>query len=106
MSDLKVLAARAQEIRQKYDKLNARDGRGKWGGKEYAMGFVGDVGELLEAVMAKENLRRGENIDARLAHELAGCLWSVLTLAEYYGVDLGKEFLSTMDALEQRIANA
>ena len=106
MSGLKTLAARAQEIRQKYDELNARDGRSKWGGKEYAMGFVGDVGELLEAVMAKEGLRRGENIDTRLAHELADCLWSVLTLAEYYGVDLEKEFFGTMDTLEQRIANA
>ncbi|HEY4160832.1 MAG TPA: DUF3850 domain-containing protein [Candidatus Saccharimonadales bacterium] len=100
------LQKRAQEIRQKYNELNAKDGHGTWGGKEYAMGFVGDVGELLEIIMAKENLRRGENVDARLAHELADCLWSVLVIANHYGVDLEKEFLSTMDSLEQRVAAA
>lgn len=103
---LETLALRAQEIRQKYNELNARDGHGKWGGKEYAMGFVTDVGELLEIIMAKEGLRRGENVDARLAHELADCLWSVLVIAGHYGVDLEKEFLRTMDSLEQRITAA
>ena len=106
MSDLQTLTKRAQEIRQKYNELNARDGHGKWGGKEYAMGFVTDVGELLEIIMAKENLRRGDNVDERLAHELSDCLWSVLVLAGHYNIDLEKEFLKTMDALEQRIANA
>jgi NTP pyrophosphatase (non-canonical NTP hydrolase) len=106
MSDLKGLAARAQEIRERYNELNLKDGRSKWGGKEYAMGFVADVGELLEIIMAKENLRRGENVDTRLPHELADCLWSVLVLADHYGIDLEKEFLKTMDALEQRIVAA
>jgi NTP pyrophosphatase (non-canonical NTP hydrolase) len=106
MSDLKTLSARAQEIRQKYNELNAKDGHGKWGGKESAMGFVSDVGELLEIIMAKEGLRRGENVDVRLAHELADCLWSVLVIANHYHVDLEEEFLKTMNALEQRIAEA
>jgi NTP pyrophosphatase (non-canonical NTP hydrolase) len=70
------------------------------------MGFAGDVGDLLKIVMAKENLRRMENVDAKLAHELSDCLWSVLVLASHYGIDIEKEFLQTMDSLEQRIANS
>ena len=106
MSDLKTLSARAQEIRRRYDGLNAKDGHGKWGGKEYAMGFAGDVGDLLKIVMAKEKLRRMDDADAKLAHELADCLWSLLVIADHYGIDLEKEFLRTMDALEQRIVGA
>jgi NTP pyrophosphatase (non-canonical NTP hydrolase) len=106
MSDIAELRKRALEVRRRYNELNAKDGHGEWGGKEYAMGFVGDVGELMEFVMAKENLRRGEDVDKKLAHELSDCLWSVLTIADYYNVDLEREFLQTMDALEQRIANA
>jgi NTP pyrophosphatase (non-canonical NTP hydrolase) len=106
MSDLKDLSTRAQAIRQKYNELNAASGRDAWGGKEYAMGLVGDVGDLLKIVMAKENLRDMDDIDTKLAHELSDCLWSVFVLAAHYGVDLEKEFLRTMDQLEQRIAKA
>ena len=41
--------------------------------------------------------------DAKLAHELADCLWSVLVLARAYGVDLEQAFVVTMDELEQRV---
>jgi NTP pyrophosphatase (non-canonical NTP hydrolase) len=106
MSDLVSLQKRVTETRRRYNELNARDGHSTWGGKEYAMGFVGDVGELLEAIMVKEKLRRGESADRKVAHELSDCMWSVLVLADYYGVDIEKEFLKTMDQLEQRIIHA
>jgi len=38
-----------------------------------------------------------------LAHELADCLWSVMTLARLYDVDLEASFLATMDELERGI---
>jgi len=106
MSDIADLLQRAQDVRQKYNELNAKDGHEAWGGKEYAMGFVGDVGDLLKIVMAKEHLRRMDDVDTKLAHELSDCLWSVLVLADNYGVDIEKEFLKTMDELDQRIAVA
>jgi uncharacterized protein YabN with tetrapyrrole methylase and pyrophosphatase domain len=103
---MKDLQARALEIRRKYDKLSAKDGHDKWNGKEFMMGFVGDVGDLTKIIMAKENLRTMENIDTKLAHELSDCLWSVLVLADHYKVDLEQEFAKTMDELEQRIDGA
>jgi len=104
MSDLANLQKRAQEIRQKYDELNAKDGHAKWTGTDYAAGLVGDMGDLMKLVMAKDGKRRGEDIDAKLKHELGDCLWSLLVLANHYGVDLEEAFLGTMDELDKRLA--
>lgn len=104
MSDLEALQARALDIRQQYSELNRKDGHSQWGPKDYAMGFVGDVGDLLKLVMAKENLRAANNADAKLKHELADCLWSLLVLADCYGVDLETTFLATMNELQQRMS--
>lgn len=103
MSSLQDLQARALQVAGKYDALNAAQGHQKWGPKDRALGFVTDVGELMELVMAKEGMRSGDNVDAKLRHELADCLWSVLVLAKHYNVDLEQEFKHTMDQLEERI---
>ena len=66
-------------------------------------GFVGDVGDLMKLVMAKEGVREIPDVDQKLAHELSDCLWSVLVLANKYNVDLETSFLQTMDELEKRI---
>ncbi len=68
-------------------------------------GFIGDVGDLMKLVMAKSGVRSGEDIDRRLAHELADCLWSVLVLAKLYNVDLASAFTGTMDEIEGSIAH-
>jgi len=44
-----------------------------------------------------------EDLDEALAHELADCLWCVMTLAEAYDVDLGAAFASTMDSLDESL---
>lgn len=106
MSDMKDLLARAEEIRVKYEQLNARNGHDVWNAKDYAMGFVGDVGSLMKLVMAKENVRDIPEHDAKLAHELADCLWSVFVLANHYGIDLEKAFEDTMQQIETRITEA
>lgn len=103
MSDLKDLLKRAEEIRELYEESNAKNGREAWRIRDYAMGFVGDVGDLQKLVMAKENLRDIADVDAKLGHELADCLWSILVIANYYGIDLGSEFEKTMDTITERI---
>lgn len=106
MSELKDLMERAEAIRLKYQELNAKQGKAAWGIRDYAMGFVGDVGDLQKLVMAKENLRDIEDVDAKLAHELADCLWSVMVIANYYGLDLEEEFKNTMAHIVDRITGA
>lgn len=104
--NLNELQKRAMEIRQKYSELNAKDGHDKWQGKDFMMGFVGDVGDLNKLVMAKENMRSVEDADKKLEHELGDCLWSLLVLAENYNIDIEKAFQKTMDELDTRIAGA
>ncbi len=96
---------RAMEIRQRYAGLEqAKYGR-SWSGEEIAMGFVGDVGDLMKLVMAQHGVRDIANSKEKLAHELADCLWAVIVLADIYGVDLERAFLTTMDDLETHIAS-
>lgn len=103
MSDLNDLQKRALEIRAKYDQLNADAGRPAWDGKDFAMGFGGDFGDLMKLTMAKEGIRHIDDVDVKFEHELADCLWSVLVLAHYYDVDLEAAFNKTMAELDARL---
>jgi len=51
----------------------------------------------------RREIRPREDLDEALAHELADCLWCVMTLAEAYDVDLGAAFASTMDSLDESL---
>jgi NTP pyrophosphatase (non-canonical NTP hydrolase) len=106
MSDLQDLMKRAEEIRARYEESNAKNGHDAWRIRDYAMGFGGDFGDLMKLVMAKENLRKIDGVDDKLGHELADCLWSILVIANYYNIDLEKEFLATMDTITKRIDGA
>lgn len=61
------------------------------------------MGDLVKLVMAKEGVRKIQNVDEKLAHELADCLWSVLVLSDHYGVDLESAFVKTMGKIEKEI---
>ena len=100
MADFTALSERAWRIRQLYGELEARRYGRPWTREEVALGFVGDVGDLAKLVQAAEGVRNIPDAPAKLAHELADCLWSVLTLAKLYDVDLEASFLETMDVLE------
>ncbi len=100
---LAALSTRARRVRKLYAALETRHGGRPWSGAELAQGFVGDVGDLMKLIQAKEGRRSGRNVDAALAHELADCLWSVLVLADAYGVDLDAAFRRTMTGLERKL---
>jgi NTP pyrophosphatase (non-canonical NTP hydrolase) len=93
----------AMRVREKYNQLNARDNRAAWDGDKLMAGFVGDVGDLSKIVMAKNGYRDMDDVDAKLRHELADCLWSVLVLAKYYDIDLETQFMTSMKELEVRV---
>lgn len=102
---LAALTARARRVRDLYAAQARRAGTPEWGPAELAQGFVGDVGDLMKLVMAKQGLRpaQARDLDAALAHELSDCLWSILLLAEAYHVPLEPAFLRTMRALERKL---
>jgi len=99
--EFKNLAKRAAEIRTLYQELECSKYGRSWTDEEIALGFVGDVGDLVKLVQAKNGVREIADIDGRLTHELADCLWSLFALANAYEIDLEQAFLRTMDELEQ-----
>jgi NTP pyrophosphatase (non-canonical NTP hydrolase) len=101
---LEDLTNKAVEIRTEYDRLNAKRGV-TWNEQDFMAGFVGDVGDLSKLIMAKQGLREIADVDVKLAHELADCLWSILIISNKYGIDLELEFNKTMSELQRRITN-
>lgn len=100
---LRNLQQRAGEIRALYEKHEvARYGR-SWNTAELTLGFMGDMGDLAKLVQAHLGVRAIEDHEAKLEHELADCLWSVLVLADRCGVDLEAAFEKTMTELEGRL---
>ena len=53
--------------------------------------------------MAKQDLRAATDIDNKLAHELADCLWSVMVIAGELKIDLEQAFVETMTELKSRV---
>ena len=103
--DFKQISQKDIEIRNKYSELEKKKYGKEWTREQIAQGFVGDVGDLMKLVMAKQRVRDIENVDEKISHELADCLWCVLVLANKYGVDLETSFMKTMTELETRISS-
>lgn len=97
------MQSRARAVRARYAEVEAgRYGR-SWSHEELMLGFLGDVGDLAKLVQGKAGVRPREDLDEALAHELADCLWSVMSLADAYGVDLEASFATTMDQLDTHL---
>ena len=103
--DFTLSVKRALEIREKYDALNKRENRTAWEVNDYAQALGGDVGDLLKLLMMKKGLRKSvDDLDSKIEHELADCLWAVYVISDKLGIDIEKSFLKTMDQLEERLA--
>ncbi len=97
------LLAAATKVREKYNEYEKRVSGEAWNTDKLMAGFVGDVGDLSKLVMAKNGYRKIDDVDAKLAHELADCLWCILVLSDRFGIDLETEFMNTMQTLDERI---
>ena len=102
--DIEALTQRAMEIRARFGAFETAQCGRPWTREEIMQGFVVDVGDLTKLVMAKSGIRHVDEVDRKLAHELADCLWCVLVLARMYHVDLQQEFMATMDGLDAWIS--
>jgi NTP pyrophosphatase (non-canonical NTP hydrolase) len=95
-----ALQDRALQVRALYEAFEVNAYGREWSVQDLTAGFVVDVGDLTRLVMAASGMRQIDDVQAKLAHELADCLWSVLVLAKKLDVDLGVAFARTMDELE------
>jgi NTP pyrophosphatase (non-canonical NTP hydrolase) len=102
--DFDALVRRAVDVRSRYVRLEQKIYGRAWTKEEVALGFVGDVGDLMKLILAHGGVRHIPDADRKLAHELADCLWSLLVLAQMCEVDLEEAFFQTMDELENHIA--
>lgn len=101
--DIAAATAKATDLAALFDRLNEANGQRAWSGLDLALGFVGDVGDLVRQVQVAENVRTYPGGREALEHELADCLWSVLMLADRYEVDLAAAFDKTTSQLEARV---
>jgi NTP pyrophosphatase (non-canonical NTP hydrolase) len=98
------LQQRALEVRKKYEAFEKRNTGSPWTNQEIVEGLVGDVGDLMKLVMAKEGRRNIEgDLDKKLGHELSDCLWVIFVLANKYRINLPEAFETTMKTIEKRI---
>lgn len=102
--ELNDLAERAVAVRRRYAELEKRRYGRAWTDEEVVLGFVGDVGDLMKLVLARNGVRDIPDAEAKLAHELADCLWCVLVLSRTYDIDIERAFVRAMDEIEQSIS--
>ena len=85
---------RALAIRACFDGFERRSYGREWSTEELALGLVGDIGDLAKLVQAWEGVRAIDDVSAKLEHELADILWSVIVIADKCKVDLHIELRS------------
>ncbi|WP_235518413.1 MazG nucleotide pyrophosphohydrolase domain-containing protein [Cellulomonas sp. Leaf334] len=97
--EFQEMQAEARAVRDAYAAREIAQYGRSWSHEELMLGFLGDVGDLAKLVQGKAGVRPRADLDEALAHELADCLWSVMSLADAYGVDLQSAFGRTMAEL-------
>jgi NTP pyrophosphatase (non-canonical NTP hydrolase) len=95
-SDLEKSALQLNEL---YEELEIKMWGRIWTTEELALGFMGDVGDLAKLIQAHAGVRDIDDCKAKLGHELADCLWSIIVLANKCGIDLRAEFVRNTEEL-------
>lgn len=102
--DIDCAQKMASEVSAAYATSNSLCGREEWKPTDYAAGLSGDVGDLIKIVMALDGKRfAAVDLREKLEHELSDCLWSILTIAEKFDVDLAEVFPVEMSRLLARV---
>ena len=102
--EFQTIIDRAMAIRKQYEAKEKQLYGSAWTSEEIALGFVGDVGDLAKLIVAENGKRNISDSKAKLEHELADCLWSIIVLAHQHGVDLETSFVNTMNELEKHLS--
>jgi NTP pyrophosphatase (non-canonical NTP hydrolase) len=101
--EFKQLTEKALAVRRQIANAETNRYGREWSREELMLGFIKDVGDLAELLQAKEGVRKVDDLDVKLAHELSDCLWAIMVLADKYGVDLETAFVKTMDELSNHL---
>lgn len=96
---LKDLTQESKKIARKFPK------KFRWQGKERFIDLVEEVGELANALLVYEKNKPKRVLFRRnsIADALCDILFDLLVLADWYGIDLEKEYPEMLKRLEKRI---
>lgn len=71
------------------------------------LGFTNDVGTVGRLILAHDGTWNMDgDVEARLQHELAECLWWVIVLADRLGIDIDTAYESTMRDIRDGLSRA
>ena len=76
--EFQKLIDRAIAVRKQYSEKEQALYGSSWTSEEIALGFVGDVGDLVKLIVAENGKRNIPNSKEKLEHELSDCLWQSL----------------------------
>jgi NTP pyrophosphatase (non-canonical NTP hydrolase) len=101
--DLAELTTRALEIREALARHEHASFGRAWSLEEIALGLVGDIGDLAKLIQAHEGVRDIDDAAAKLEHELADVLWSILVIASECRIDIEHAFVRAMEEIERSL---
>ncbi|MGH7157837.1 MAG: hypothetical protein ACREGD_02040 [Candidatus Saccharimonadales bacterium] len=96
---------KALVIANSYDGINRLAGRKTWDLNDYMDGLVGDIGDLMKALMAVRNRRKMSEAEKKVEHELADVMFSILLLYKFFQLDPAESFMKQMAVLEERLSS-
>lgn len=95
-----------QKLGTDIDDAYVQSGKDKGYGERTPLVYLGflmtDFGELVEQVMAKEKYRDGEDVDQKIQHELADCLWALLMLAKKLNIHMEEAYVQMVNDVKKR----
>jgi len=75
----------------------------KWTPEIVLAYLMEEVGELSNAILVKEGLKHQNRKKANLTDSLCDVLFNLFILAEYYGIDVEKEYQKVLEQLRKRM---
>lgn len=101
---LEQLAEQTRDLQHLFRRFEERP----WGIDALAIELVAEVGTLADSIMVEEGFRKGrpgrDPVD--LADDISDVLLVLLTIANHYGVAVGKSYLSMINATREKLENA
>jgi NTP pyrophosphatase (non-canonical NTP hydrolase) len=101
--EFKEIIKETKKIKRKYERLAINNNEDPWNAKDYIRGFVGDVGDLSKYISLKYSKRKIKDIDNKIKHELADCMWSIIAIADEVGINLEREYKINLEYIDQRL---
>lgn len=93
------LQNQTKKVLQEFEETRTK----KWTPEVVLAYLMEEVGELSNAILVKEGLKHQNRKKADLPDSICDVLFNLFIIAEYYHVDLEKEYLKVLQKFQERI---